>query len=91
RQFGAALAAADVACVLDVYPAREEPEDFPGVSGRLIAAATAEASGGRTAAWTPGFDDAERFLAGELRPGDLCLVMGAGDVDRLARRLLASG
>ena len=43
RDFGRSLALADVACVLDVYPARERPEDYPGVSGWLVAAATADA------------------------------------------------
>ena len=33
REFGAALALADVVVVLDVYPARERAEDHPGVSG----------------------------------------------------------
>ena len=33
REFGQALALADVVAVLDVYPARERAEDFPGVSG----------------------------------------------------------
>ena len=81
-EFGAALAHADTAWVLDVYPAREQAADFPGVSGRLVA----DAAGGRYAA---SFDDAERQLASELRDGDLCLVMGAGDVTELARRLVA--
>ena len=30
-EFGAALARADVVAVLDVYPARERAEDFPGI------------------------------------------------------------
>jgi len=42
REFGESLAAADVVAVLDVYPARERAEDFPGVSGLLIAEATAD-------------------------------------------------
>jgi UDP-N-acetylmuramate--alanine ligase len=88
RDFGAALAGADVAAVLDVYPARERAADFPGVDGRLVAAAAADAAHGRTVAWMPGFDDARRFLAGTLRPGDLCLMMGAGDIDALARSLV---
>ena len=87
REFGSALGLADVACVLDVYPAREDPEDFPGVSGWLVAAATADAAGGRPTFWTPSMDDAERALSGELREGDLLLTLGAGDVDRLAERL----
>jgi UDP-N-acetylmuramate--alanine ligase len=87
REFGQALALADVACVLDVYPAREDPTDFPGVSGWLVAAATADAAGGRPVYWTPSMDDAERALAAVLREGDLLLTLGAGDVDELAGRL----
>jgi UDP-N-acetylmuramate--alanine ligase len=40
-------------------------------------------------AWLPSFDDARRYLIGMLRAGDLCLVMGAGDVDALGRSLIA--
>jgi UDP-N-acetylmuramate--alanine ligase len=87
REFGRALALADVVVVLDVYEARERAEDFPGVSGRLVAAATADAAGGRRVWWLPGMDDAERMLRGELREGDVLLTLGAGDVDELARRL----
>jgi UDP-N-acetylmuramate--alanine ligase len=89
REFGAALAACDLAVVLPVYPARERAEDFPGVEGNLIASAAADRAGGRAVAWLPGFEDARRFLAGELRAGDLCLTMGAGNVDALARMLVA--
>jgi UDP-N-acetylmuramate--alanine ligase len=88
HEFGRALAAADVSAVLDVYPARERAEDFPGVEGRTVAAAAADASGGRAVAWLPGFADAERFLRATLRAGDLCLVMGAGNVDALGRQLV---
>jgi UDP-N-acetylmuramate--alanine ligase len=90
RQFGTALAEADVVGVLDVYPSRERAGDFPGVDGRLVAAAAAEHAGGRTVAWVPRFDDARRFLAGTLRAGDLCLMMGAGDVDALARSMVGT-
>jgi UDP-N-acetylmuramate--alanine ligase len=37
--------------------------------------------------WLPGFDAAERALEGLLRDGDLLLVLGAGNVDTLGRRL----
>jgi len=89
REFGRALAHADVAVVLGVYPARERQEDFPGVDGKLIADAAADAAGGRTVAWLPAFDDAERFLRTQLRAGDVCVAMGAGDVDALGRRLVS--
>ncbi|HEY5197440.1 MAG TPA: UDP-N-acetylmuramate--L-alanine ligase [Solirubrobacteraceae bacterium] len=89
REFGAALAAADLVVVVDVYPARERAVDFPGVSGRLIAAAVVDAAVGLPVYWLPGIDDAERVLRGLLADGDLCLVIGAGDIDRLGRRLVA--
>ena len=87
--FGRALAGADVACVLDVYPARERAADFPGISGRTIAAAVVDAAPGREVLWLPTFDDAERVLRARLREGDLLLVLGAGDVRSLGERLVA--
>ena len=87
--FGRALAAADLVCVVDVYPARERAEDFPGVSGLHVAEAVADAAPGREVLWLPTFDDAERVLRGRLRAGDLCLVLGAGDVRALGERLVA--
>jgi UDP-N-acetylmuramate--alanine ligase len=89
RQFGAALALADVPAVVEVYPSRERAEDFPGVTGRQVAEAAADAAGGRRVLWLPDFDAAERVLRAELRAGDLVLVLGAGDIDRLGRRLVA--
>ncbi|TML84263.1 MAG: UDP-N-acetylmuramate--L-alanine ligase, partial [Actinobacteria bacterium] len=88
REFGAALALADAICVLDVYPARERAEDHQGVSGWLVATAAADASGGRPVYWTPTIDDAERLLSSILHEGDVLLTLGAGDIDRLAARLV---
>ena len=75
REFGGALALADVAVVLDVYPARERAEDFPGVSGLTIALATADAADGRPVMWLPTFADRAARLARPARrrrplPGD---------------------
>jgi UDP-N-acetylmuramate--alanine ligase len=87
-RFGRALAGADSVVVLPIYAARERAADFPGVDGYLVAAAAADAAAGRTVAWMPGFDEARSLLIAELRDGDLCLMMGAGDIDSLARSLL---
>ncbi|MBJ7332527.1 MAG: UDP-N-acetylmuramate--L-alanine ligase [Solirubrobacteraceae bacterium] len=87
REFGAALAGADVVALVDVYPAREVAEDFPGVTGRTLVQAVADAVPGKHVFWLPTFDEAEAALRAELRAGDLCLVMGAGNVDDLGRRL----
>jgi UDP-N-acetylmuramate--alanine ligase len=89
REFGRALALADLIVVLDVYRARERPEDFPGIGGFLVAQAAADAAGGRPVWWLPAIDDAEAQLRGELTEGDLLLTLGAGNVDELARRLTA--
>jgi UDP-N-acetylmuramate--alanine ligase len=88
--FGAALAQADLAVVLDVYPAREAAADFPGVTGLLVAEATADAGGGKRVAWMRTHAAAESFLRAELQDGDLLLTMGAGDVDSIGRALVGS-
>jgi UDP-N-acetylmuramate--alanine ligase len=87
--FGRALALADVVVVLDIYPSREREEDFPGVSGMLVAGAAAGHARGRRVWWLPAMDDAERMLRAELGEGDLLLTLGAGDVDGVATRLTA--
>jgi len=87
RELGLALALADVAIVLDVYPARERAEDHPGVSGLLVAEATADAAAGGPVYWLASFADAEAVVAGLLQGGDLCITMGAGDVEVLGRAL----
>src|SRR3954470_1109323 len=51
RAFGRALASADLAIVLDIYPAREIQSDYPGVTGLLVAQATADAAGGKRVVW----------------------------------------
>jgi UDP-N-acetylmuramate--alanine ligase len=90
REFGKALARADLVVVLEIYPARERAEDYPGVSGWLVAAAAADAARGRPVYWLPGMEDAERLLGAELMDGDVLITLGAGDVDSLAERLLAA-
>ena len=87
RDFGRALALADLAVVVDIYPARERSEDFPGVSGLLVAQATADSAGGRPVWWLPSMAAAADRLQGLLAEGDVLLTLGAGDVDSLAASL----
>lgn len=86
-EFGRALAEADLICVVDIYEARERAEDFPGVDGRLIAAVAADAANGREVLWLPGLAIAREQLGTRLRRGDVCLVLGAGDVRSLGEDL----
>ena len=60
---GRALAAADVVVVLDVYRGRERPEDYPGVTGELVARAAADHAGGREVWWLPTHDEAVGVLS----------------------------
>ena len=85
-ELGGALAGADEVAVTDVYPAREDP--IEGVSGKLVVEALAEQRPGMPVAWTPGFEDGARFVAGRARSGDVVVTIGAGDVDRAAALVL---
>jgi UDP-N-acetylmuramate--alanine ligase len=82
RDLAQALSAADVVCITEVYPAREDP--VAGVSGRLIVEALAELRPGLPLGWTPSVEAGARFVARRARRGDLVLTIGAGDVDRAA-------
>ncbi|MEK6228415.1 MAG: UDP-N-acetylmuramate--L-alanine ligase [Actinomycetota bacterium] len=88
REFGRALALADLVVVCDVYPARERAEDFPGVSGLAVAREAAHAGRGRPVWWVPSLDDAAARLGAELGEEDALLTLGAGDVDRVAAALV---
>ncbi|WP_394941062.1 UDP-N-acetylmuramate--L-alanine ligase [Psychromicrobium sp. YIM B11713] len=72
QEFGAALDLADLAVVLDIYPAREEP--LPGVTSELITA-TAE-----RAEYTADPQRAIERIVEQAGPGDIVLTIGAGDV-----------
>jgi UDP-N-acetylmuramate--alanine ligase len=88
-RFGEALAAADEVGVLDVYPAREEPVGpLANVSGLDVARAAADHASGRPVWWLVDVERAERALAPELGGGDLLVTIGAGDIFRLADRLV---
>jgi UDP-N-acetylmuramate--alanine ligase len=80
HELGAALAEADSACVTEIYAAREEVP--PALSGKAVVDGAAEARPGMPVGWAPEIADGARIVAGWADPGDLVLVVGAGDVDR---------
>jgi UDP-N-acetylmuramate--alanine ligase len=85
-EFGRSLLGADVAIVTDVYPSREKP--LPGVTGQLVVRAAREA-GHRNLVYVADKKRVPERLERILRPGDLLLTMGAGDVVRLGESYLA--
>ncbi|MEV4008181.1 UDP-N-acetylmuramate--L-alanine ligase [Actinomadura sp. NPDC049753] len=82
-EFGAALGLADVAVVLDVYGAREDPE--PGVTGALVADAVPP---GTETVYAPERDEVPGIAASLARPGDVVITLGAGDVTQLGPLIL---
>ena len=86
RELAEALAAADVACVTEIYRAREDP--IPGVVGKLVVDRLAEVRSGMPIAWAPALEDAAAIVSGLARRGDLVVTIGAGDVDRAAALIL---
>lgn len=71
-----ALRLADRVYVADIYPARER--ETLGMSGQRLAAAV-----GERAAYVGDVSAMAAALKNELSSGDLLVVMGAGDIDRI--------
>ena len=86
REFATAFTGADLLVVTGIYPAGEPPR--PGVTGKLIVDAVTEADPTLPVAYLPGRPDVVRYLRQVLRPGDLCLTLGAGDLTSLPDELL---
>jgi UDP-N-acetylmuramate--alanine ligase len=81
---GRALATADQVVVAPIYAAREQP--LPGVTAALVAA------GARAAGAQPVVVERAALakrVAGLLQPDDVVLTLGAGDITRVGRELLA--
>ncbi|MGH3788888.1 MAG: UDP-N-acetylmuramate--L-alanine ligase [Pseudonocardiaceae bacterium] len=83
-EFGTALALADVALLLDVYGAREQP--LPGVTGALVAQAVPLPVD--CVHYEPCWAKVPARLADLARPGDVVVTMGAGDVTVLGPELI---
>jgi UDP-N-acetylmuramate--alanine ligase len=85
EELGRAAAAAELVVVTDVYASSETP--VPGVTGRIVADAADAA--GATVVYEPHLAGVVDVLAQHVRPGDLVLTTGAGDVTQVGPALLA--
>jgi UDP-N-acetylmuramate--alanine ligase len=88
EEFGKALASADIVLVADIYHSREKP--IPGVTGRLVAEST-RAAGCRQVYFCADRAAIDETLPKILREGDLLIVMGAGDIWKVAEEFRARG
>jgi UDP-N-acetylmuramate--alanine ligase len=85
--YHSAFVDADVVVLTDVYASGTTP--IPGVTGKLLVHAVLDRHPRARVVWMPRRDDLVSFLAGELRPGDVCISMGCGDVATLPDEVLA--
>ena len=76
KEFGEALALADLVVLTDIYAAREDPMD--GVDGTLVLDACRAA--GAEAVYVPNKAHLPQALAELVQPTDLVMTLGAGDV-----------
>lgn len=82
--FGSALSSADLVFLTGIYAAREQA--LPGVTSALVADALRAAGG--SLAWMGDRSELAERLAAEVRPGDVVLTLGAGDITRTGPELL---
>jgi len=82
QDFADAFEGVDALALTDVYGAGEHPR--PGVTGKLLVDAVLDAHPWHRVAYLPRREDLVGWVVAELRPGDLCLSLGAGDITSLA-------
>ena len=76
--FGRAFDAADVLRVMDVFSAGEQP--IPGVSGKTVVNSVREHDAAKDVEYVPNRHELVDALVELVRPGDLLITQGAGDV-----------
>lgn len=84
--FGDAFTRADVLFVTGIYPSGEKPRS--GITGELIVKVVSENHPESDVRYVESLEDLPAAMLAELRPGDLCLTLGAGDLTRVPDRLL---
>lgn len=85
QEFADALSVADLAVVMDIFPAREEP--IPGVTGQLIADLIPLPLD--QVVYEPSWSATAGRIVDIVRPGDVVMTMGIGDVHLVCAEILA--
>ncbi|MCX7598605.1 MAG: UDP-N-acetylmuramate--L-alanine ligase [Armatimonadetes bacterium] len=85
-EFAQVFAEADEAIFTDIYPAREAP--IPGVTSEELAHRAAAVRPDRPTYYLAGLDEVTDFVRRNYRDGWAVLVIGAGDVRKVAEALV---
>jgi len=86
REFAEAMGKADVAVVMDIFPAREEP--IPGVTGALISEQVPLAAD--VVLYEPHYSQTPEAVARLVKQGDVVVTMGIGNVHLLCPEIVLS-
>ncbi len=81
---------ADQVVVTEVYAAREKAADFNNFSAAQAAAVIQQEAPQRNVQFVPTLEEVRQELLHQLRPGDVLLVLSAGDADQVSAQVLAS-
>jgi len=82
-QFSQAFEHADEVIITDIYGAGEDP--IENVSSNLIVEPMREHH--KSVHFVPSLDEVEEYVSNLVQPNDLVITLGAGDVNKVAKRL----
>jgi UDP-N-acetylmuramate--alanine ligase len=86
-EFAAALGKAELAYVTDIYPSREEP--IPGIDSGIIIQAGVQQDI-HTLHLLSNMDEVPETIAAKVDDGDIVLLLGAGNINRIGSDIIQS-
>ncbi len=87
NEFANAFEQADIVYVTDIYSAGET--ELPGISGEIVVEKI-RSSGHSSVHWADSDPNLLEQVKNELRPGDVVITLGAGDIWKMGKDLLTS-
>ena len=85
-EYSMAFVDADVVVITDIYASGTQK--IEGVTGQLVVDAITRAQANSQVHWHAERSSLAEFVNQLLRPGDVCISMGCGDIESLPRELI---